>query len=85
MVTDMLVGITINIIFFNLFTIWFAEYKKQEKIMTARAKFRAELKEIIDKHFSNIEFDTTWEESSPDTLLDWYIHQEAIKGDINEK
>lgn len=81
----MLFGILVNILFLNFFFIYYNWEKKQEQEAFARAEFRAKIKEIIDKHFSNIEFDTTWEESSPDTLLDWYIHQEGINGDINEK
>ena len=74
----MIIGITVNIIFLNLFFAWFAYYKRKEKEATARAKFRGELRKIIDKHLSDIEFNHTLEESNPNTLLDWYIHQDEI-------
>lgn len=77
----MLFGILINIIFLHLFFIYYKWEKKQEQ----RAKLRAELRKIIDEAIANIEFNCTWEESDADTLLDWYIHEEYLWRDIDEK
>lgn len=80
----MLFGILVNILFLNFFFIYYNWEKKQEEEAFARAKLIAELKEIIDKYFSEIELDCAWEESSPDTLLDYYIHQDEVEK-LNEK
>jgi len=69
----MLTGFLINIIFLQIFFIWFDEYKRQEKLATARAKFRAELQEIIEDAFKEIKLDYTWEATKSDALLDYYI------------
>ena len=74
----MIIGITVNIIFLNLFFAWFAYYKRNEKEAIAKAKFRGELRKIIDNGLKDIKLESTWQECKPDTLLDWYIHQDEI-------
>jgi len=70
---NMLTGFLINIIFLQLFFIYYNWEKKQEQEAFARAKFRAELQEIIEEAFKEIKLDYTWETTKSDALLDYYI------------
>jgi len=80
----MLTGFLINIIFLQLFFIYYNWEKKQEQEAIARAKFRAELQEIINEAITNVEWDCTWKASDVDMLLDWYIHEDYLWKDTDK-